>query len=78
MKWIKDDTLDEEEEESEWEEESEAESEDFTEEEDEPMEATIQLPKGSTMTVQLIMNMQPESMEEEEQEDPFIQHLMNK
>ena len=54
------------------------ESEDFTEEEDEPMEAKIQLPKGSTMTVQLIMNMKPESMEEEEQEDPFIQHLMNK
>ena len=79
MKWIKDDTLDaEESEESEWEDESEAESEDFTEEEDEPMEAKIQLPKGSTMTVQLIMNMKPESMEEEEAEDPFIQHLMNK
>ena len=75
MKWIRDDTLDEEEEEdSEWEEESEVESET----EDEPMEAKIQFPKGSKMTVQLIMNMKPEAEMEEEREDPFISHLMQK
>ena len=71
MKWIHDDTLDEEEEEdSEWEEDTESEAE------DEPMEAKIQLPKGSKMTVQLIIG--PEAEMEEETEDPFIQHLMNK
>jgi hypothetical protein len=42
------------------------------------MEAKIQLPKGSTMTVQLIMNMKPDAEMEEEREDPFISHLMQK
>lgn len=66
VQWIVDDTLDETDtSDSEWEEES-------SDEEDEEME--IKIPKGSS--IQIILTGAAPAMEEEEH--PFLQHLMDK